>query len=92
MESEMNKKLKKISNVEKNFIYECEICYEDYDTVKHVPMIVCSNYHALCAQCVKSNLFKKEYNTQKNPTGRYMCSKCSEIIEKEDIREHTILK
>lgn len=77
MFSVVNKKLKKVSNVEKNFIYECEICYEDYDTVKHIPMIVCSNYHALCVQCVRSSLFKKEYNVQKNPTGRYMCSKCS---------------
>ena len=55
-------------------------------------MIVCSNYHALCSHCVNSNLFKKEYNAHKHPTGRYMCSKCSEIIQKNDIREHSILK
>lgn len=59
IEAQGKMKLQKISNVEKNFIYECEICFEDYDTVKHIPMIVCSNYHAICAKCVESNLFKQ---------------------------------
>ena len=32
----------------------CNICYNSYDMLEHKPLLICSNDHSVCKQCLMS--------------------------------------